>query len=113
MLNTCLSVFLVSSTVLIGLIIFSILSRLVHGIYIAISSWFADRHYSSEENDEDEYLVGKYDVSAFRDRIKDMMDEDGLYDIPEYLVREDKKGDFTGVEIVSNSAEIEIDKKVY
>lgn len=76
-----------------------------------LSFWFVNRKTDEPEVEEpiDEFLNGSYDVEAFRDRIRKLtMDENGLYDeIPENY----SKTDFTGVEIITSSAEVMADKK--
>lgn len=61
-----------------------------------------------EEPEEDVFDFGKYDVSAFRSRIEALKDEDGLYDIP----LKKPPTDFTGIEIITESAELEKDRKI-
>jgi hypothetical protein len=49
----------------------------------------------------------KYDVKAFRERIKGLQDNDGLYDVVDVEPIET-----TGVEVITESAEVDIDKYV-
>lgn len=67
-----------------------------------------DSFATVEEPEEESYDSGKYDVAAFRSRIEALKDSDGLYDVP----LEKPKTDFTGIEIITESAELEKDRKI-
>lgn len=89
-------------TVLLCLLIFlecfNRIKAYTTSLYHILSSWFADRtvtEESVEELVEEDYLTGRYDVYAYRERMKKLQDEDGLYDIPDIP----EPTDFTGVEI--------------
>lgn len=78
---------------------------------------FADIHFSDlfKKKDEEvgveipsvETVKPRYDVEAFRRRIEQMKDEDGLYDIPEPAK---PVTDFTGTEVITENFELEMDK---
>lgn len=60
---------------------------------------------------EDDRVIPRYDVNAFRKRIEDLKcsaDDDGLYDVPE----EPARTDFTGAEIITDNFEEDVDKYV-
>jgi hypothetical protein len=107
MLYNSLTGLAIALTVLVCLMILGSLTTLIFRIINSLSSWFASRRVEEEGFEEYEGDV-PYNTQAFRERIKTMMDEDGLYDID---VRP-AKTDFTGVEIIGNSREIEIDNRV-
>lgn len=113
MLFTSLTVLTIFLTVLIGLFIFNTFINTLRPIVSFFSSWFADRKVIEEEEEEyvDPFLTGRYDVEAYRRRMEKMretMDEDGLFDIPETP----PKTDFTGVEIITDDREVSIDERL-
>ena len=87
----------------------------VKKLFLRIFLWFDNRKAEEtpvEKSEEFDFLNGSYDVGAFRQRIEKLMaDEDGLYDIPEFLENK-RKTDFTGVEVITPSAEMAKDIKV-
>lgn len=110
MLYTSLTVLIIFLTVLIGLLILSTVSSLIIKLISSISYWFVSRKVIEDETEEDEeFSNGLYNVKAFRERMKGMMDEDGLYDVYENPF---KKTNFTGVEIITDSREMDIDKRI-
>lgn len=84
-----------------------------------LSPYFKNIHFNNifKRRDEEEvgveipvsdYVKPKYDVSAFRTRIRNMTDEDGLFDVME-VVEDDE---FTGTEVITADAETDIEKYV-
>lgn len=114
MLFTSLTVLTIFLTVLIGLFIFNTFINTLRPIVFFLSSWFASRRVIEDEEEEeyvDPFLTGRYDVEAYRKRMEKMretMDEDGLFDIPEAP----PKTDFTGVEIITDDREVSIDERL-
>ena len=105
-------VLIILLSILIFLECFDRLKNYTASLYRAISSFWFDRKVSvedttEEKTEEDDFLTGKYDVHAFRERMEKMKDEDGLYDRPYRPPRTN----FTGVEIITESSEIEADRK--
>lgn len=105
-------VLIVLLSILIFLECFDRLKNYTASLYRTISSFWFDRKVSvedtiEEKTEEDDFLTGKYDVHAFRERMEKMKDEDGLYDIP----YRPSRTNFTGVEIITESSEIEADRK--
>lgn len=89
-------------TVLLCLLIFlecfNRIKVLTLSIYNALSSWFANKKITEEpveEPPDEDFFTGRYDVYAYRERMRKLQDEDGLYDIPDIP----EPTDFTGVEI--------------
>lgn len=110
MLYNSLTVLVISLTVLICLTVLSSLSTLLFRLINSLSSWFASKKVLEEGEEEfEDVFVGKYDVDAFRERMRGMTDENGLYDVYENSI---PPADFTGVEIVTNSREMDIDNRV-
>lgn len=114
MLFTSLTVLTIFLTVLIGLIILNTVIAVIGKLYLSLSSWFASRRVIEDEEEEeyvDPFLTGRYDVEAYRrrmEKMKETMDEDGLFDIPESV----PKTDFTGVEIITDDREVSIDERL-
>lgn len=110
MLESVLIVLFISLIILIGLIVINLVLDFLDRIASYLSFWFDSKGVIEEPvEEENEFLKGRYNVMAFRERMKEMMDEDGLYDIPE---DEDTEAEFTGAEIISNSREVYIDSKL-
>ena len=66
---------------------------------------------SGTEVPQEQLIKPRYDIEAYRERmkkLKESVDDDGLFDVPPVKM----ETDFTGTEIITESAEIDIDKYV-
>lgn len=105
-----MKVLIVLLSVLICLEIYDRLKRILTPMFGGLSFWFANRKADEPEVEtpEEEFIAGNHDVEAFRERIKLMRDENGLYDVPEFK----PVTDFTGVEIITPSAEMAVENRI-
>lgn len=78
-------------------------------------STFFNLEITEYDNNEEKYIentnfcYGVYDVNKFRERMRQSRerDEDGLYDVQE----ENNSTPFTGVEIITNSYEVDLERQ--
>lgn len=97
--------------VLLGVISFFVFIKAMQELHLLIQSIpFSGLKRKKEESGveipEQKTIRARYDVEAFRRRIEALKDEDGLYDI----IESEPVTDFTGAEIITLDAELDIDK---
>ena len=97
--------------VLLGVISFFVFIKAMQELQLFLQSIpFSGLKRKKEESGvevpEQTPIRARYDVEAFRRRIEALKDEDGLYDI----IESEPVTDFTGAEIITLDAELDIDK---
>lgn len=104
--------------ILLIIIILNLFFKLVHDLKECVVNLLSNHSFKSppfckkNEEEKDEVEYSGYNIDEFNKRIEKLkkelnIDEDGLYD-----VEEDYNGDETGVEIVTNSQELELDRRI-
>lgn len=83
-----------------------VLVELINVIPFHFSGLKRKKESSGVEIPEVTSVKTKYDIAAFKRRIELLKDEDGLYDVEERI----PVTDFTGAEIITSDAEMDIDK---
>lgn len=102
---------MVSSSILILIVGLKVLADVT--IHIISSGVFSKRTADEAdecgvETPEYENVIPKYDINAFKKRIENLKDDDGLYEIKPVH----QPTDFTGAEIITNDYEREMDEYI-
>lgn len=97
--------------VLLSVISFFVFIKAMQELHLLIQSIpFSGLKRKKEESGvevpEQTPIRARYDVEAFRRRMEVLKDEDGLYDV----IESEPVTDFTGAEIITLDAELDIDK---
>lgn len=78
----------------------------LQSIPFSLSGLMKRKEESGVEVPEQPSIRTRYDVEAFRRRMETLKDEDGLYDV----IEREPVTDFTGAEVITLDAEMDIDK---